>query len=771
MVFKCQTFLILVLFFLVSCQPKNEGPDPYLSDSAGIQTAIQTDFSASTIDTLITCGLYNLAFESITTNRVKITKNQVLAFANRFIENGEFDKGLSLANSARDRNNASAVLILQLSAVLNKMDTLQSKVLLDSLLTIGKHKKGQIEPIELLLAQSYLAHNRKDFHQAIALNLKAIEMIRSNHLSDDLLAKAYHRIGNDYNDIVRDNVDFPLNKKACLQNTIKYYKKELEVLLRSRVKNEARIALNYMTTGMVLRGRATNDSVITYYKKALSFLILSNSADFIQTRHPIYTSIALTHLGGLYFDQKQQSKMDSVFDINRKLIQIRSLYKVDEKQSLDVFEYFPQRSQEMKILYQLANRTKAPSLNRNILELSNSCKYPNLRLKRQLHQLFGENYNLAVKNWILLNELNLYTHSQGQPLVKFNALKKLQFYNQLIASLHLNALGKISQKDLNFLLNFCKTKNTTIIDYQVLFGGSISIVKIEPTGISLEWVNANSEKLTSDVRDLVLASKNNQVDVYTKIAASLSETLGLKNILTNKIIICPDDYLEKIPFDALSSLDEDGKAWSDCKFIGKLHEVRIIPNITSLFEQSNMSSPLKIDIWSSDHDNETLPYNQKLIDQLVEMYDAKLNENSPKQILHVLAHTYRSAANQIEFRLNKDTLTVYRSGFIHPKLVVLEGCSSGEGRYLKSEGSITQTRSFIYSGTESVIYSIWDADNQASSKLFYYFYKELSRGSTSSEALHKAKKQLISDVLHPEWSNPYYWANFQVTGQDLRFVN
>ena len=109
MVFKCQTFLISVLFFLVSCQPKNEGPDPYLSDSAGIQTAIQTGFSASTIDTLITCGLYNLAFESITTNRIKITKNQVLAFANRFIENGEFDKGLSLANSARDPNNAHAV--------------------------------------------------------------------------------------------------------------------------------------------------------------------------------------------------------------------------------------------------------------------------------------------------------------------------------------------------------------------------------------------------------------------------------------------------------------------------------------------------------------------------------------------------------------------------------------------------------------------------------------------------------------------------------------
>jgi hypothetical protein len=216
---------------------------------------------------------------------------------------------------------------------------------------------------------------------------------------------------------------------------------------------------------------------------------------------------------------------------------------------------------------------------------------------------------------------------------------------------------------------------------------------------------------------------------------------------------------------------EVGKAWSDCKFIGKLHEVRIIPNLLGLFEPSTRRSALNIDIWSSDHDNATLPYNQKLIDHLVEMYDAKLNQDSPTQILHVLAHTYRSAANQIEFRLNKDTLTVYKSGFIHPKLVVLEGCSSGEGHYLKSEGSITQTRSFIYNGTESVIYSIWDADNQASSTLFNYFYKELSTGSTSSEALHKAKKQLISDVLHPEWSNPYYWANFQLTGQDLRFVN
>jgi CHAT domain-containing protein len=770
-VLKYRIFGLVLFVFFVSCQKKDMKPNPYLVDNECIRTTLNKEFSINIIDTFITNGLYNLAFEVITSNKGKISNNQTLALANRFIENGEFDKGLSLANAIQDPTQKQTVLLLNLYGSLNKMDNVQAQVLLDSLLILNRLNPRLMNLVEIIMTKGYLAHNRKDYVKSVELNLAAIEKIKTEHLSDDILARAYHRIGNSYNDIVRDDIDFTVDQKTCLNYSIKYYQKELNLLIKNKSRNETKIALNYITTAMLLRGKVNHDNLVSYYKKALSLLIITNNKDFILTKNPIYTSIALTQLGSIYFETRHPSKMDSIFDINRKLIQLRSLYRIDEKQSLDVVEFFPQRSQEMKILFQLSNNLNKKMIHQKILELSNSCKYPNFNLVSQLHHLFGENYNMAVKNWIILYELKLFENIAGQKLAQLNCVDKLHEYNQKIQSIHLNQLKSKSTISIDLLLDYCKRQNTTIIDYQVLYGGVISILKIEPNGVTLNWLRATNSEIKVNIDALLHAAKSNQIEQYNKISSSLSVALGLQQIQTKRIVICPDENLEKLPFDALVINPNESSTWWDCNFIGKTHEIRLIPNMSFVMEKSETSSPLRIGIWTSDEDNESLPYNQKLIDQLVEKFEAQVNEDNHDNILHILAHTHRSADNRIQFHLNKDTITVYSSGFLKPKLVVLEGCSSGEGQNLKSEGSINLTRSFFYGGSESVIYSIWDADNQASTNLFLQFYRELSTGSNSSKALCKAKLILIKDIYHPEWANPYYWANFQLTGHDLFIVN
>jgi CHAT domain-containing protein len=770
-VLKYRIFGLALFVFFVSCQNKDMKPNPYLVDNECIRTTLNKEFSINIIDTFITNGLYNLAFEVITSNKGKISNNQTLALANRFIENGEFDKGLSLANAIQDPTQKQSVLLLNLYGSLNKMDNGQAQVLLDSLLILNRLNPRLMNFVEINMTKGYLAHNRKDYVKSVELNLAAIEKIKTEHLSDDILARAYHRIGNSYNDIVRDDIDFTIDKKTCLNYSIQYYQKELNLLIKNKSRNETKIALNYITTAMLLRGKVNDDSLVCYYKKALSLLIITNNKDFILTRNPIYTSIALTQLGSIYYETKQPSKMDSIFDINRKLIQLRSLYRIDEKQSLDVVEFFPQRSQEMKILFQLSNNLNKKTIHQKILELSNSCKYPNFNLLSQLHHLFGENYNMAVKNWIILYELKLFENISGQKLAQLNCVDKLYKYNQKIKSTFLNQLKSKSIISIDILQNYCKSQNTTIIDYQVLYGGIISMLKIEPKGVTLNWLSTNTSNIKTNVVALLNAAKNNQIEQYNEIASSLSDALGLQQIQTKRIVICPDEYLEKLPFDALIINPNESSTWRDCNFIGKTHEIRLIPNISFLIEKSETSSPLRIGIWTSDKDNESLPYNQKLIDQLVENFETQVNEDSPENILHILAHTHKSADNRIQFHLNKDTITVYSSGLLKPKLVVLEGCSSGEGQNLKSEGSINLIRSFLYNSSESVIYSIWDADNQSSTHLFIQFYQSLSDGYNCSKALQKAKISLINDVYHPEWANPYYWANFQLTGHNLWFIN
>jgi hypothetical protein len=209
--------------------------------------------------------------------------------------------------------------------------------------------------------------------------------------------------------------------------------------------------------------------------------------------------------------------------------------------------------------------------------------------------------------------------------------------------------------------------------------------------------------------------------------------------------------------------------WAGLSFISESVNIRLIPNLNSLINRSDGSKPLQIDIWTSDKDNMSLPYNLQLINYLEKNYSTKRNNSSPENILHVLAHTYQTNQNNIEFRLDKDTLTVYSNNQIKPSLAILEGCESGKGSIYKFEGSISQTRCFLYNGTPSVIYSLWDADNQSSNYLFQQFYKYLDDGLSTNQALFRAKRDTRNNVYHPEWANPYYWANFQLTGKDLFF--
>lgn len=215
-------------------------------------------------------------------------------------------------------------------------------------------------------------------------------------LPDEFLAKVYHRLGNDYNDIVRDHISFQENKAICFQKGIQFYEKELAILIRSKHKDNTKIALNYITTAMLYRTQRKAYDVKSLYDKALTSLIVSQNHDFIVTRNPIYTSIALSQFGALYFEHSSKKILDSLLTLNEKLINTRSFYKINENQSLDVLEYFPQRSQEMKILFELKNNND-PDKALKIISLSNTCKYPNLHLKKTLKVSLIQNHQLQPK--------------------------------------------------------------------------------------------------------------------------------------------------------------------------------------------------------------------------------------------------------------------------------------------------------------------------------------------------------------------------------------
>ena len=107
-------------------------------------------------------------------------------------------------------------------------------------------------------------------------------------------------------------------------------------------------------------------------------------------------------------------------------------------------------------------------------------------------------------------------------------------------------------------------------------------------------------------------------------------------------------------------------------------------------------------------------------------------------------------------------------------LVVLSACETGLGEEQGGEGLIGLTRAFQYAGARTVMASLWNVQDRATSELMIRFYKHLRAGLPKDEALRQAQIELIRgpiEVIDEEGekilmdaSAPYYWAGFQLYG-------
>jgi len=100
---------------------------------------------------------------------------------------------------------------------------------------------------------------------------------------------------------------------------------------------------------------------------------------------------------------------------------------------------------------------------------------------------------------------------------------------------------------------------------------------------------------------------------------------------------------------------------------------------------------------------------------------------------------------------------------LNADLVTLSACETALGQNVTGEGMIGLTRAFFYAGARSVVASLWDVEDTATSRLMQQFYKNIRHGEPIDIALQRAKL----DFLHAggPTSAPFYWAAFIVSGQ------
>ncbi|MBR4238488.1 MAG: CHAT domain-containing protein [Prevotella sp.] len=87
-------------------------------------------------------------------------------------------------------------------------------------------------------------------------------------------------------------------------------------------------------------------------------------------------------------------------------------------------------------------------------------------------------------------------------------------------------------------------------------------------------------------------------------------------------------------------------------------------------------------------------------------------------------------------------------------LVVLSSCQSGLGT-MTSDGISGLQRGFKMAGVNTIIMSLWNVDDIATSFMMTHFYQELLRTGSKHDAFRFAQRK-----VKEKYDNPYYWASF-----------
>ncbi len=145
-------------------------------------------------------------------------------------------------------------------------------------------------------------------------------------------------------------------------------------------------------------------------------------------------------------------------------------------------------------------------------------------------------------------------------------------------------------------------------------------------------------------------------------------------------------------------------------------------------------------------------------------------------IIHLAMHTYLNDRNPMNsamiFTQNGDSP---EDGLLHTfevygiplkaKMVVLSSCNTGSGTLSSGEGIMSLARGFLYSGSQSVVMSMWDIEDQSGTEIIELFYDNLLKGKSKSVALKKARSEYLKHANQLK-SHPYFWSSLVVYGDD-----
>ncbi|WP_442267179.1 CHAT domain-containing protein [Tenacibaculum sp. ZS6-P6] len=432
--------------------------------------------------------------------------------------------------------------------------------------------------------------------------------------------------------------------------------------------------------------------------------------------------------------------------------------------------------------FQYLEKNKAFLLTQSINDNNYSLNLPNhivneeLHYKKQILQLENQVSNTETKQ---LKD-SLFDLKFAYQNFKDSIQKVYPQHFESKAKVKLTSLQNVRQQinDKTVIVSYAIQNNETTA---INISSGLLIAKDKTIPFSIP----NIKKLKEDLhlyRQLISKPLNSKKEVqqYNTIGNSLYNSLfpseEIKNLIQNKkVVIIPDDNLQNIPFEAFVTdttsnrfLIED----TDVSYAYSMSFLNVNNNISRVSEKDFAGfAPIEF----QNKNLATLQYSAEEINSINDNLngtiftgadvtkDSFFTNASNAKIIHLATHADVSKKPVIHFSkdsLNLHELYTYKN---NADLVVLSACETNVGELKKGEGILNLARSFFYSGSKSVVSSLWKVNDAATTELMTNFYSNLKDHQSKSEALNNAKRKYLKTHSLSEKS-PYYWASFILIG-------
>jgi len=281
-------------------------------------------------------------------------------------------------------------------------------------------------------------------------------------------------------------------------------------------------------------------------------------------------------------------------------------------------------------------------------------------------------------------------------------------------------------------------------------------------------------------------------------------------IISNKIFISPDNILSYLPFETIltSSDSQNTIMYRNLSYLMNSYDISYTYSATFMKESGKKEHsktnkliafapdyPVPIDIQSALMSRQAgigmlndLPFARQEAKYVSDITGGTLFENSAAKesvyknesgkydIIHLAMHTLLNEKDpmrstlifsQVSDSLEDGYLKTYEIYGIplKAKMVVLSSCNTGNGLLYSGEGILSLARGFIYSGSQSVVMSLWEIEDKSGTEIVEMFYKNLKKGYPKSVALKKARIAFLENADQLR-SHPYFWSALVVYGNN-----